>query len=72
MKRKDSDELKHKFSNKGEISEYRKAFYNTKKYKLFEFQIETTSKNRNKLIKTSKQETKLEVRFNKKKLEKFK
>ena len=48
MKRKDSDELKHKFSNKGEISEYRKAFYNTKKYKLFELEIEEASKNLNK------------------------
>ena len=45
---KDFDELKHKFFNKNEISEYRKAFYNTKKYKLFESEIEETSKNLNK------------------------
>ena len=30
--RKDFDELRHKFSNKDEIKEYRKAFYNAKKY----------------------------------------
>ena len=49
--RKDFDELKHKFFNKDEISAYRKAFYNTKKYKLFESEIEQTSKNLNKLKK---------------------
>ena len=30
--RKDFGELRHKFSNKDEIKEYRKAFYNAKKY----------------------------------------
>ena len=45
------DELRHKFSNKDEISEYRKAFYNAKKYKLFESEIEKTNKNLNKLKK---------------------
>ena len=42
---KDFDELRHKFFNKNEVSECRKAFYNTKKYKLFESEIEETSKN---------------------------
>ena len=35
---KDFDELGHKFSNKDEIREYRKAFYHAKKYKLFQNQ----------------------------------
>ena len=43
--RKDFDELRHMFFNKNEVSECRKAFYNTKKYKLFESEIEETSKN---------------------------
>ena len=47
--RKDFDKLRHKFSNKDEISEYRKAFYNAKKRKLFESEIENTNKNLNKL-----------------------
>ena len=62
---------KHTFFNKDEISEYRKAFHNTKKYKLFESEIEETRKNLNKLIKILKPETKLEVKFNRKKLEKL-
>ena len=38
------DELRHKVSNKDDISDYRKAFYNAKKYKLFESEIEKTKK----------------------------
>ena len=49
--RKDFDELRHAFSNKDEINEYRKAFYNAKKHKLFESEIEKTNKNLNKLKK---------------------
>ena len=37
--RKYFDELRHKFSNKDEISQYRKALYNAKKHKLFESEI---------------------------------
>ena len=72
--RKDFDELEHKFLNKDEISEYRKAFYNTKKYKSesFELEIEKTRKNLNKLKKFLKPQTKLDVKFNRKKLEKLK
>ena len=33
--RKDFDELRHKFFNKDEIREYRKAFYNAKKIQTF-------------------------------------
>ena len=47
--KKDFDELRHKFCNKDEISEYRKAFYNAKNYKLFESEIEKANKNINKL-----------------------
>ena len=43
--RKDFDELRHKFSNKDEISQYRKVFYNAKKYKIFESEIEEFRKN---------------------------
>ena len=43
--RKDFDELRHKFSNKDEIKEYRKAFYNAKKYKLSESEIDEVKKN---------------------------
>ena len=49
--KKDFDELEHKFSNKDEISEYRKAFYITKKHKPFESELEKTNKNLNKLKK---------------------
>ena len=42
--RKDFDELRHKFSNKDEIKEYRKAFYNAKKYKLSESEIDEVKK----------------------------
>ena len=52
--RKDFDELRHKFSNKDEIKEYRKAFYNAKKYKLSESEIEEVRKNLNKLNKSLK------------------
>ena len=52
--RKDFDELGHKFSNKDEIREYRKAFYNAKKYKLSESEIEKVRKNLNKLKKSLK------------------
>ena len=52
------DELRHKVSNKDDISDYRKAFYNAKKYKLFESEIETKKqkiqKNLTKLIKSLK------------------
>ena len=52
--RKDFDELGHKFSNKDEIREYRKAFYHAKKYKLSESEIEKVRKNLNKLKKSLK------------------
>ena len=52
--RKDFDELRHMFSNKDEISKYRKAFYNTKKHKLFELEIEEVRKNLNKFLKSLK------------------
>ena len=52
--RKDFDELRHKFSNKDEIKEYRKAFYNAKKYKLSESEVEEVRKNLNKLKKSLK------------------
>ena len=55
--RKDFDELTHKFSNKDEIKEYRKAFYNAKKYKLSESEIEQVRKNLNKLNKSLKFKT---------------
>ena len=48
---KDFDELRHKFSKK-EMKEYRKAFYNTKKYKLFGSEIDMTNKNLTKLKKS--------------------
>ena len=47
--RRDFDELWHKFSNKDKIKEYRKAFYNSKKYKLSESEIEEVGNNLNKL-----------------------
>ena len=46
--------MRHKFSNKDEISEYRKAFYNAKKHKLFESEIEGVRKNLNKFKKSVK------------------
>ena len=52
--RKDFDELRHKFSNKDEIKEYRNAFYNAKKYKLSESEIDEVKKNLNKLEKSLK------------------
>ena len=65
--RKDFDELRHKFSNKDEIKDYRKAFYIAKNYKhlseseikkkkelLSKLKIEKTSKNINKLKKSLK------------------
>ena len=52
--RKDFDEFRHRFSNKDEISEYRNAFYNAKKYKLFESEIERVRKNLNKFKKSLK------------------
>ena len=42
--RKDFDELRLKFSNKDEIRDYRKAFYDAKKYKLSESKIEEVKK----------------------------
>ena len=53
---KDFGELRHKLSNKDEISEYRKTFYNAKKHKLFESEIGKTNKNLNELIKSLKSE----------------
>ena len=52
--RKDFDELRHNFSNKYETKEYRKAFYNAKKYKLSESEIEEVGKNLNKLKQSLK------------------
>ena len=37
--RKDFDELRHNFSNRDEIGEYRQAFFDAKKYKLSESKI---------------------------------
>ena len=37
--RKAFEELRHKFSNKDEIREYKKAFYDAKKYKVSESKI---------------------------------
>ena len=48
---KDFDELRHKFSKK-EMKAYRKAFYDTKKYKLFGSEIDKTNKNLTKLKKS--------------------
>ena len=52
--RKDFDQLRYKFSNKDEIREYRKAFYEAKTYKLSELQIEEIRKNLNNLKKSLK------------------
>ena len=59
--RNDFDELRHKFPNKDEISESRKAFYNAKKQKLFESETERKDKNLNKLQKSLKSKTSFEV-----------
>ena len=50
--RKDFGELRHKFSKKDEIREYRKAFYDAKKYKLCESEIDKTNRNLTKLKKS--------------------
>ena len=47
--RNDFDKSRHKFSNKHEIKEYRKALYDAKKYKLSESEIDKANKNLNKL-----------------------
>ena len=52
--RNDFDESRHKFSTKDEIKEYRKAFYDAKKYKLCESEIDKANKNLNKLKKSLK------------------
>ena len=49
--RNDFDKSRHKFSNKDEIKEYRKAFYDAKKYQLSESEIDKANKNLNKLKK---------------------
>ena len=49
--------MRHKFSNKDEISEYRKAFYNAKKYTFSESQIKEVRKNLNKFKKNLKSKT---------------
>ena len=45
---KDFDELRHKFSNKDEIREYRQHFYDAKGCKLFESKIKKLIKSLNK------------------------
>ena len=49
--RKDFDELRHKFSNKDEIREYRKAFYDAKKDTLSESKMKKLNESLNKLKK---------------------
>ena len=49
--RKDFDELRHKFSNKDEIREYRKAFYDAKKDILSESKMKKLNEGLNKLKK---------------------
>ena len=49
--RNDFDKSRHKFSNKHEIKEFRKALYDAKKYKLSESEIDKANKNLNKLKK---------------------
>ena len=49
--RNDFDKSRHKFFNKHEIKEYRKALYDAKKYKLSESEIDKANKNLNKLKK---------------------
>ena len=46
--RKDFDELRHKFSNKDEIREYRTAFYDAKKDKLSEAKMKKLNESLNK------------------------
>ena len=46
--RKDFDELRHNFSNKDEIREYRKAFYDAKKYKISKSKIKKLNESVNK------------------------
>ena len=55
--RKDFYELRHKFSNKDEISQYRKSFYNAKKDKLFGSGIDEVRKNLHKFKKSRKSQT---------------
>ena len=49
--------MRHEFSKKDEISEYRKAFYNAKKYTFSESQIKEVRKNLNKFLKNLKSKT---------------
>ena len=49
--RKDFDELRHKFSNKDEMREYREAFYDAKKDKLSESKMKKLNETLNKLKK---------------------
>ena len=49
--RKGFDELKHKFSNKDEIREYRWAFYDAKKHKLSKSKMKKLNESLNKLKK---------------------
>ena len=49
--RKDFDELRHKFSNKDEMREYRQAFYDAKKDKLSESKMKKLNETLNKLKK---------------------
>ena len=46
--RKDFDELRHKFSNKDEIREYRQAFHDAKKDKLSESKMKKLNESLNK------------------------
>ena len=46
--KKDFGELRHKFSNKDEIREYRKAFYDAKKYKISKSKIKKLNESVNK------------------------
>ena len=52
--RRDLDELRHTFSNKDEIREYRKVFYEAKKYELFESEPDKTNNNLTKFKKSVK------------------
>ena len=51
---KDFDELRHKFSNKDEIREYRQHFYDAKRCKLSESKMTKLNKSLNKLKKSLK------------------
>ena len=46
--KKDFGELRHKFSNKDEIREYRKAFYDAKKYKISKSKMKKLNESVNK------------------------